>query len=48
MGAEFLAEERDVDDEGRPVKSLRRTEEFAGKTMSDHDVVADLDGIHGK
>jgi hypothetical protein len=42
-----LPEESDIDDQGRAMQPLRRTEQFAAKTMGDHDVIADLDGIHG-
>ena len=41
-----LAEEGDVDDEGRSVQFLRRPEQRAPEAVGDHDVVAHLDGVH--
>ena len=42
-----FSKEGHVDDEGRAVQPLRRPEEFSAKTMGDHDVVANFDGVHG-
>ncbi len=46
--AELLAEKCDIDDESRAVNFLRRAKEFALQAVGDHDVVADLDGVHGE
>ena len=46
IGGERLAEKRDIDHEGRAVQTLRGSEQLPAKTMRDHDVVANLDGVH--
>ena len=46
IGGQRLAEKRHVDDEGRAVQTLRGPEQLPAKTMRDHDVVANLDGVH--
>jgi len=46
IGGERLAEKRHVDHEGRAVQTLRGSEQLPAKTMRDHDVVANLDGVH--
>ncbi len=47
VGAERLAEKGDVDHEGRAVQPLRRAEDLARQAVGNHDVVANLDGVHG-
>jgi hypothetical protein len=42
-----LAEEGDIDDEGCPVQPLRWPEEVAAEAVGNHDLVANLDGVHG-
>src|ERR1700712_5087626 len=46
VGRKCLAEKRDIDDEGRAMKFLRRTENLSGQAMGDHDVVTYFDGEH--
>src|SRR5690606_18542279 len=42
---ELLALEGSVDDVRRTVQSLRRTKDLAAETVSDHDVIADVQAV---
>ena len=47
VGIELGAAQLDVDHVGRAVQALRRAEDLAAEAVGDHEVVADVDAVHG-